>query len=157
MSWVSQISGQDAADDARRAQEAAAAAAAAAQAQAAAEEEERKKQKQFQEYNASVQAAQNKLSSNRNITQEQLSNYEEIQKTKDAQALIPTAVSKRPFDIKESQMAAMSNAGAASSAGGKAGLKSSAAQAVSQPANNDGSEKNKFLMPDIKNISFGGI
>lgn len=139
-------------------------AAAAVQAQQnadAAAAAEAKKQADLKAFNESIMGAQKAVQSGNQSIQAQFAAQEEQQRQSDAEktASQPQAVASAAsgFDIGEAQKAGIAKTGAAPSGAGKGMRPGAGAQTVTPPSSQTGAERNRFALPEMKDIKLGGL
>lgn len=144
-------SNANAANAAIQAQQAADAAAAA----------EAKKQADLKAFNESIMGAQKAVQSGNQSIQAQFAAQEEQQRQADAEKIAsqPQAVasSASGFDIGEAQKAGIAKTGAASSGAGKGMKPGAGGQQATPPSSQTGVERNRFALPEMKDIKLGGL
>jgi hypothetical protein len=148
-----QIDAQKAADAAAQQQRQAAEAARSAEAKRVAD---------LQLFNESILGAQQKISAGNQSIQAQFSQQEEDQKRTDeatieAKPPVQTAASAVGFDIGEAQKAGIAKTGAAPSGAGKGMKPGAGAQQTTPPSSQTGVERNRFALPEMKDIKLGGL
>jgi colicin import membrane protein len=140
------------------------AATAAIEAQKKADEAaaaETKRVADLKAFNESVLGAQKTVNTANQSIQTQFAEQEEAQKQKDAiaqEAQVPVqAGSASGFDIGEAQKAGVAKTGAAPSGAGKGMRPGAGAQTVTPPSSQTGAERNRFALPEMKDIKLGGL
>ena len=131
---------------------------AEAKARVAAEEQRTADIKAF---NESVLGAQKTVNTANQSIQTQFTEQEEAQKQKDAiaqEAQVPVQTGGASgFDIGEAQKAGIAKTGAAPSGAGKGMRPGAGAQTVTPPSSQTGAERNRFALPEMKDIKLGGL